>query len=108
MRAGRLREIITIRNRSISGTQSSFGEWETSVSTLATGVWCRVRTITADEVFLDQERKLRTVKEFTIRYRGSVSETGSIVHDGSTYDIKSIENPDERDRMLVIIGEKVT
>lgn len=107
MRTGQRRELITFR-RSCVTTQSSFGEQVTTVSTVEEDVWAAVRTVRSDEVFLDQERRVRTLKEFNIRYSTGITESMSVVHDSKTYDIKSIEDPQERHRELVILGEIVT
>lgn len=99
LRAGRLREVVSIK--SASSVQDGYGQaiktWSTSATTRAA-----VRQLTETEIETGGKYEGRTVYEFTIRNQ-TVSKENRLYWNGSDYEILGEpKNISERDRILKI------
>lgn len=107
MRAGLLREKCTIQ--SLTETKSSTtGEMVKSYADTLSNIWCRVLTVSGGESFDGRERVTSDVKMFVIRYTTTALKTNMrISYDSKYYDIKFIDNENQRDREIRITAELV-
>lgn len=107
MRAGPLRHRISIINPK-STSRSTDGAPVVTYTTVVQ-TWAAVESLTGREPFLGSYRWSEDDKRFTIRYSTENIQTKmNIVFNGSTYNIISIADTDNRHRELVMIATKTT
>lgn len=102
MQAGRLRNLITIQQRTL--TQDSLGGSVETWSTLAASVPADVRMVGQGERYVasaDQEVALVTHR-VRLRYRSDVTPLNRIIYGSRVLDIESAVDPDGRRRTLVL------
>ena len=100
MRAGRLRQRVTIQQR--AGTQDSYGQLDDDWDDVAT-VWGAVEPLRGRE-FLEARREGADVTtRIVIRHRPGVTPAMRVSYDSRVFDIQTVINTDERDRELVLM-----
>lgn len=105
MRAGRLAERVRFERR--ASTDDGFGNHEGAWETLVSAVAAEIRPVSGKEEVLAE--RLSGVTAFEIRVRASTDTLGVDVGDravnqrsGATFNIRSITNPDQRGRELLM------
>lgn len=109
MRAGDLREQVTIQRVTATG-QDSFGEPEETASTLAT-VWASVipqRYATGIEALAQSlgREAVKTTYTIIIYWRDDVTELDRIIWKGCELDIRRVLDPDGRRTWLELMCEE--
>lgn len=99
MRAGSLRHRLALQSK--SETQDDLNQPVDSWTTAAT-VWGRVAPMKASESYEAQQNVARITHEITIRHTSAITENMRIVHDGRTFYIQGIRNPEEKGVMLTL------
>jgi SPP1 family predicted phage head-tail adaptor len=104
MRAGELRQRITIKQQTV--TRDSFGAEVTAWSTLAT-VWAKVVTVSGTEVIESEQVAVATLThEVTIRYRDDVTPLMQIIFESRTLTIRAMV-PDPLKRQIILSCDEV-
>lgn len=105
MRAGKLREIITIQQR-IDGGVTELNEPIETWGTFAAGVFCDVEARRGKEQFNPEtgQRFSETVYHFTVRYSEieGMSADMRIIYEGQIYDVRDIR-PDRARKVDAVI-----
>lgn len=106
MRAGRLRHRITIQEN--QPMTDAYGQPVENWVDVAT-VWGAVEPQRAVERFVDEANQLLASRTtlIVIRYRTGVSVESRVSWSGLTFNIRSIVNPDWRNRELQLTCEEV-
>lgn len=104
MEVGKLDRLITIQTSETA--QDNYGQaietWNEGVE-----VWANYRPQTPREAFQGDQNKALQTAVFTIRYRpGVFAAKNRVIHDGQTYDITGVTEPDRR-KWLQLFGEAV-
>ena len=105
MRAGRMRQRITIQQTTESRTSS--GAVTDSWGTYAT-VWADVIPVSGKEKFAAQEHHSEVTHRFRIRYNSGVTTKMRISYDSRIFNIRSVINLDERNRTTEMIAVEET
>ncbi|WP_417848373.1 phage head closure protein [Thalassoglobus sp.] len=100
MRAGELRHLVTIQQRSV--TRDDFGA-ESEVWTTFSQVWAKVQPLSGQELEHAQAMHSETTHKITIRYLADMTPEMRIQHDSRTLEILSIKNLDERSIQLELL-----
>lgn len=100
MRAGELRERVTLQRKSV--TRDSYGAEVITWTDIAT-VWASVAPLRGRE-FLEQRRDGNEVTtRITLRYRSSLEPIHRAVHRSTTYDVQSVIHKETRFRELELM-----
>lgn len=100
MRAGELRHLITIQQRSVS--RDEFGAESEAWGTFSQ-VWAKVQPLSGQELEHGQAMHSDTTHKVTIRHLSGVTTEMRIVHDSRTLEILSVVNRDERNIQLEML-----
>jgi SPP1 family predicted phage head-tail adaptor len=101
MRAGLLRHTVTVE--APTETQNEYGEPATTWTTVAT-VYARREDLTGREYFAAQQVNSETTTRFTLRYIAGITTKHRLLCDSVQYDIAAVQDPDGRQRELVIMA----
>jgi len=109
MNIGGLNKQITILSW-VSSQSTVYGNMVSTYATLATGVWAQVEPLSGREYYQGQQNVAKVDTRFTIRYSTVVKAmqpNSRIVYNSATYEVKSIINPNDANREIVIMTEKM-
>lgn len=67
----------------------------------------RVEPLEGRELLMAQQIGMQRPHRFTIRYRTGMTGAKTIIYDSRTFDIKSVMDPEEKHRDLIITAEEV-
>lgn len=101
MRSGTLNKSIIIE--SLTTTQDSFGDTIESWSEYKKAR-AAIKQISSKEYFGAQKTSVSAVMEFKIRYIPGIIESMRINYKSKYYDIESIDNINEKNRNIVMLG----
>lgn len=104
-RAGRLRRRVTIQQPTET-RDSTYGEPVPTWSTYRVR-WAEVLPVPGSERFVGDREEARQVVRFQLRYLAGVTPKMRISWDGRTFGITSIQNVEERNKMLWLDCEEV-
>lgn len=93
-----LNEKITIMSKSM--TQDAFGDMP-HTSTVLAQIWAKVRFVNADTSIINNRPTAKSIIQFEIRYRDDVSVSNTIVYQGKSYSIESIEQRGRKYLLLI-------
>lgn len=105
MRTGLMRRRITIQ--SVTSVSDGMGGTTDTVVAVASDIPARVRPLTGTELLRAQQTGMQRPHEFTIRYRSGVTGAETVLYDARTFDIKSIQDPEEKHRELILQTDEV-
>jgi len=103
MRVGTLRHIATIEQL-VKGQDAAGGKTESWV--VFSKAWCAISPLSGREKYYSQEKHATATHQITIRYLAGVEPKMRIKARGRVFDIVSVINPGERDKMMQIIAEE--
>jgi SPP1 family predicted phage head-tail adaptor len=105
MRAGKLRQRVTIQSKTV--TRSTYGEEVVTWSDLDE-LWASVEPLSGREFIEGQALQAAVTSKIRIRYRDTVGPTMRAVYGDHTYDILAVL-PDENSKreMLLMVQEVV-
>lgn len=103
MRAGGLRHLATIENL-VKGQDAAGGRMETWVE--FTKAWCGIKPLSGKEKYYSAEKHATATHQITMRYISGINPKMRIVARGRVFEIVSVINDNERDRMLQIIAKE--
>lgn len=104
MRTGKMRRQITIRT--MTRTPDGMGGYtETPVD--VPDIWSEVEPLEGREQLQAMQTGMQRPHRFTIRYRTGMTGAQTIIYATRTFDIKSVVDPEERHRELVIMSDEV-
>ena len=104
MRAGELRQRITIQQKTI--TRDTYGAAVETWAALAT-VWAAVEPMSGREYFQSQQINAEVTTRIRIRHRSDVDSTMRVVFGASTYDIQAVIEPETNKRELQLMCREV-
>jgi SPP1 family predicted phage head-tail adaptor len=99
-----MRRRVTIRT---STQVPDGGGGYTETPTDVTEIPARVEPLEGREQLLAMQTGMQRPHRFTMRYRSGMTGAKTLIYDGRTFDIKSIVDPEERHRELVITADEV-
>lgn len=104
MRAGLMRRVVTIRtNARTPDGMGGYSETPTDVD----GIPVRVEPLQGDEQLRAMQTGMVAPHRFTMRYRSDILGATTLVYDDRPFDIKSVIDPEEKHRELVILADEV-
>lgn len=99
-----MRRRVTIRTMTlVPDGGGGFTETPTDV----TGIPARVRPLEGRELIQAMQTVGQRPHEFTIRYRTGMIGAKTLLYETRTFDIKSVVDPEEKHRELVIMTDEV-
>ena len=104
MRTGLMRRQVTIRT--MARTADGGGGY-TESPTDVLFVWARVEPLLGDEQLQAQQTGMQRPHRITMRYRTGLTGAKTLLYAGRTFDIKSVVDPEEKHRELVILADEV-
>lgn len=104
MRAGKLRHRITIKRKSVTGSDS-YGAESFTESTIATR-WAEVRPLLGRELFNARQTQADVTHAIKTRWIDGLSPKDWIVYDGRTFEILAVTRPDERKIEAVYLAKE--
>ena len=104
MRTGLMRRVITIRT--MARTPDGMGGY-TETPTDVTNISARVEPLEGNELLRAQQTGMQRPHRFTLRYRTGMSAALTLLYDARTFNIKSVMDPEEKHRELVITADEV-
>lgn len=102
--AGDLRHRIAIQT--IDSTRDSLGGQATTYTTVKT-VYGAIRPLNGREIFNAQAANADVTHEVTIRHYSGLTPKHRLLHDSRAFNIESVRNIEERDRMMVLLVKEV-
>lgn len=104
VQAGDLRHRIAIQT--LNTTLDSMGGQPTTYTTVAT-VYGSIRPLSGRELFTAQAADADVTHEITIRNYSGLTPKHRLLHDSRAFNIESVRNIEERDRMMVLLVKEV-
>jgi len=104
MRAGRLRQRVTIREKSV--TRGDYGA-ETVTWTAVATVWASVEPLRGREFLEAQREGAEVTTKVVMRYRGGIVPEMQVTYSDHTYDVLAVIHVDERGRELQLMCREV-
>lgn len=102
MRAGRLRNKVSIQSR--SGAQNAYGEVTNTFSEISNGeIWASIEPLSDTEGKLAGGRDEILSHKIIMRYLTGVNATHQVVFGSRTFQIVSVLNMGERDREMQLL-----
>ncbi len=93
--------------RAVTRTPDGGGGY-TTANTDVGPVWAHVEPLEGDEQIQAMQTGLQRPHRFTIRYQAGLTGASAIVYGSRVFDIKSVVDPDEKHRELVVLADEVT
>lgn len=104
MNAGKLNRRVVIRTMTqIPDGGGGYTETATDVPNIP----ARVEPLEGNELLRAQQTGMQRPHRFTLRYRTGLTGAKTLIYDGRTFDIKSIADPEERHRELIVQTDEV-
>lgn len=104
MNPGLLRHLITLR--AVTRTEDEGGGYTEAASDVATA-WAAVEELAGSERLAELQTVMERPTRFTIRYRADVAGATEILHDGRTFNVRSVADQTGRREWLVIVADEV-
>lgn len=106
MRTGLLRRRVTIRTES-GVVSDGMGGTTPGTPIDVTNIPARVEPLEGNELLRAQQTGMQRPHRFTLRYRTGLTGAKTLIYDGRTFDIKSIADPEEKHRELIVQADEV-
>ena len=74
----------------------------TEAWTTLSNLWADIKPVRGTESYRQGQVQEKTTHTVTIRYRSDIGTNYRIVYDSDNYNIKNIENVDNRDRFMIL------
>ena len=104
MRAGQLNRMVTIRTVTLV---PDGGGGNTEIPTDVPDIPARVEPLDGRELVEAMKVGLQRPHRFTLRYRTGMTGATRIVYALHTFDVKSVVDPEEAHRELIILTEEI-
>lgn len=104
MNIGELRHRVNLQSSSAS--QNDYGEQTESWTTYTT-VWAAIKTLSGRELEHAQQISAEATHRVTARYNSSVTEENRVIFGSRTFEVVSINNPEERNEYLILLCKEV-
>lgn len=105
MRTGLMRRRITIQ--SVTSVSDGMGGTTDTVVPVAENIPARVEPLEGRELIQAMQTGMQRPHRFTIRYRTDVTGAKTLLYDSRSFDIKSIQDPEEKHRELQLMTDEV-
>lgn len=104
MQTGKMQQQVTIRTTThvdnpMGGTTDSNAD--------VTGVWAWVEPLQGNEQLQAMQTGMKRPHRITMRYRSGLSAMQTLLYGTRVFDIKSVIDPDEKHRELVLMADEV-
>lgn len=99
-----MRRVVTLRT--VALTDNPMGGY-TEANTDIENIPARVEPLEGRELIEAMQTGMQRPHRFTMRYRAGVTGTKTLIYDGRTFDIKSVMDPEEKHRELIITADEV-
>lgn len=104
MKTGEMRRQVTIRT--MARTPDGMGGY-TETPTDVGPIWAKVEPLEGREQLMAMQTGMERPHRFTMRYREGMTGAQTIIYEARTFDVKSVTDPEERHRELVIMSDEV-
>jgi SPP1 family predicted phage head-tail adaptor len=101
IRAGDLRHRIQLVQPTL--VQDKSGGVEEDQATIFATVWAQIEALTGRELYAAQQRVSQVSHQITLRYMPGITATLNVRFNNREFQILSVENPDERTKMLILL-----
>lgn len=105
MRTGLMRRVVTLRTS--TGVPDGMGGFSSETTSDVENIPARVEPLEGRELLMAQQTGMDRPHRFTMRYRSGMTGAKVLIYDGRTFDIKSVMDPEERHRELIITANEV-
>ena len=105
VRAGEKNRRVTVQGA--TQTPDGMGGYTETITTIDT-VWMKVEPLQGDEQIQAMQTGMTAPHRFTATYRSDITGATTLLYDGRTFDVKSVVDPDEKHRDLVLMTDEVT
>jgi SPP1 family predicted phage head-tail adaptor len=102
IRAGRLRHRIQIVKPKL--TQDATGGTVIDDDSLVASVWAAIEPLTGRELYAAQQMVSEVTHKITIRWMDGIKSNMNVRFGGREFQIQSIQNPDERHKVLILLS----
>lgn len=99
-----MRRVVSIRTT--TRTDDGGGGY-TETSTDLDGIPARVEPLQGDEQLRAMQTGMVAPHRFTMRYRADLLGATTLVYDSRPFDIKSIIDPEEKHREIIVLADEV-
>ena len=106
MRAGQLRQRITIQSKDDSQSQNAYGE-ETPTYTNWATVWAEIEPLTGREFLDGKQITAEVTTRIKIRHRSGILPEWRVMFGSIYYDIQSIIHVEEREREIHLMCQEI-
>lgn len=100
-----MRRVVTLQT--VNSVSDGMGGTTDTVVALASNIPARVEPLQGNELLRAQQTGMQRPHRFTLRYRSDVTGATTLLYDGRTFDIKSIADPEEKHRELIVQADEV-
>lgn len=100
VKVGRMDRRVTLQDRSVS--PSSFGEPVPAWVDVAE-LWAAIEPLGSSEIWRAQAAESDATHRVTIRYRAGVTSRMRLIYGSRTFEIDSVANEGEKDRVLTLV-----
>lgn len=100
-----MRRVVTIKNVATRVPDGMGGYTETTTD--VPDVWSEVEPLQGNEQLQAMQTGMQRPHRFTMRYRAGMSAATTLLYGTRTFDIKSVVDPEEKHRELVILADEV-
>lgn len=105
MKTGLMRRKITLQ--SVTSVPDGMGGTTETPLVVASNIDARIEPLQGNELLRAQQTGMQRPHRFTLRYRSGLTGAQTILYDGRTFDIKSIADPEEKHRELIVQADEV-
>lgn len=99
--AGKLRHRIDLVQ--VSNAQDSTGGFDLSADVVFANVWASVEALSGSEALVLESQASMVSHQVIIRYMPGVNSSLQVWFQGRQFQITSVQNPDERNKMLCLM-----
>lgn len=83
------------------------GGGHTEAWTNTATVWAAIEPLTGVEALRGMQLSARVTHRVRMRYRAGVTAKARLAYDGRTFEVRSVIDPEERHRELILLAEEV-
>ena len=104
MQTGKMTQQVTLRT---NAQVSDGGGGYTQTPTDITGIWAWVEPLQGNEQLQAMQTGMKRPHRITMRYRAGMAATQTLLYGTRVFDIKSVIDPDEKHRELIVMADEV-
>ena len=103
---GKMNKIISIKTQS-NTSQDTFGQVNTSETFVAQNISASIEPLMGKEYYAAKQIQSEAEFKITIRYRAGITSNMTVEYGNRKFKIIGLQNPEERNRYLMIMCKEV-